>query len=1267
MRVVDAYPLTALQAGMVFHSECDRGLPTYRDVCSVLTRGPFDEDAFRLALAHAVACHEVLRTGFDLDGFDEPVQLVYDDAEIQLKVDDLRGAAEAEQKASLERRVRAASEMVFRWSRPPLICASAQVLSEETFRLTLCFHHAILDGWSVATLLADIMRAYAVNLGLACARLPRRPAATFRAYVAAEKASLTSEETIRYWRESAERCSTSRPTWRAPSARPLEVATITVAPSDLRALLAFGERFRVPLKSIFLAIHLRTLSALTHRPSVTTGVITNTRLEEEDGDRVLGLFINTLPFRIDVGNASWGTVIQRVFDVECESLPHRRYPLAAIQRAAGVGQLFSTVFGYQQYHQWAQVSDETGLAVEDVQFFERTNYPLVVSASRSPSGDDARILLKYHPDIVSAQVIARMTSLIREAVREVASSPSEAPRPSTATPCTNAGFAGPPVHETIACFAARRPDAISLRTDDRRLTYAQLDRRANQLARRLIARGLERHALVALVLDLSIELVLLQLAVWRAGTAFVLIDPADPAARKATILADSQPSLVLTDGPELRELFESALAESDAALPSAQQDPSAAAYVLYTSGSTGTPKGVVVPHIALSNVLSALADLVELRAQDVLLAVTTPAFDISLLELFMPLVVGATVILASRADLADPHRLSAILDNNKVTVMQATPWRWRLMVDCGWTGKRDLTILCGGDALTVDLAEALLGRGSSLWNLYGPTETAIWCSARRVHPGFERVDIGAPLRGLHMSVHDANGLQVRSGASGELWIGGIGVARGYLNRPEETAARFVTLGADRLYRTGDIARALPDGSFELIGRADDQIKIFGFRVELGEVAAALLAHPGVRDAHVSVNQDEASLVAHVVLTRETSVQSLTRAIAETLPRYMLPSYYVVLDRLPRLPNGKIDRRALSEIRPPTSPPAPPRNAIEEKVLSLWKEVLRQNRIGIHDEFTHVGGDSIGALRLVARIEKVMGRRIPLSTFVDRATVATVATVAAYLADAPAPRNSESYAVRMTKSTIAGAQPLFLVHPLGGHVFSFRHLADALALQSERPVYCLRACGLEPQEKPLSDVREMARLYLDAIRAAQPTGPYAIAGWCMGGVISFEIATQLLADGERVRFLGILSAPIIPSLPEGIALKKHVLAQHIELDISQFDGLSEDEQIQRIIDRAKHEGWLRPDVTDLESARRLIAMYEAHSIALRGYQPVPYPGSAVYFSPIGSRSLGEQHIAAWRKLVAGAFEVEWIAGDQYDFIMNENANGLASRLTKRLSA
>ncbi|HEX8202153.1 MAG TPA: amino acid adenylation domain-containing protein, partial [Isosphaeraceae bacterium] len=572
------------------------------------------------------------------------------------------------------------------------------------------------------------------------------------------------------------------------------------------------------------------------------------------------------------------------------------------------------------------------------------------------------------------------------------------------------------VHRLFEAQEARTPEAVALAFEGRALTYRALNARANRLAHHLRGLGVGPETLVGVCLDRSPEMVVALLGILKAGGAYVPLDPAYPPERLAFMLEDSRAPVLLTER-HLRAVLPAAGAEvvcldSDAPGIDGQPEDNPAggaaadhvAYVIYTSGSTGTPKGVEVPHAALGNFLQAMRTLLGVTARDALLAVTTLSFDIAGLELFLPLIVGARVELVPREVAADGARLAARVDEPGVTFLQATPATWRLLLEGGWAGKPALTMLCGGEALPRALADRLLDKGAALWNLYGPTETTIWSSAARVEPGEGAVPIGRPIANTQLYVLDARLRPVPVGVTGELYIGGAGVARGYLRRPALTAERFVpdpfgkAAGA-RLYRTGDLARWRPDGSLDCLGRIDHQVKIRGFRVELGEIEAALLRHPAVRAAVVVAREDasgEQALVAYTVADpgAEIAAADLRRGLHEALPEYMVPSAFVALEALPLTPNGKVDRGALP---PPGAarveaegPYVPPRGPIEEALAGIWGELLGRDRIGVHENFFDLGGHSLTATQLLARLRDTFAVEPSLRDFLEGPTVAGLA-------------------------------------------------------------------------------------------------------------------------------------------------------------------------------------------------------------------------------------------------------------------------------------
>ena len=538
------------------------------------------------------------------------------------------------------------------------------------------------------------------------------------------------------------------------------------------------------------------------------------------------------------------------------------------------------------------------------------------------------------------------------------------------------------------------PETVAVVFDEKRLTYAVLNQRANRLARRLEKLGVGPDKLVAVCLERSFDLIVSLLAILKAGGAYLPIDPALPRERQALMLDDAQPLALITEQalqPELPAVQTPLLvidqerasldAESGTDLPHRVTGKNLA-YVIYTSGSTGVPKGVEIPHDALVNFLASMKERPGLHAQDVLVAVTTFSFDIAGLEIFLPLVTGAKLIFLSRDDAADGFRVLHHLTVNNATVLQATPSTWRMLLDAKWPGNPQLKMLCGGEALPRDLATQLLAKGGELWNMYGPTETTIWSSAARITAEDASISIGQPIANTQLYILDPHLQPVPMGVTGELHIGGLGLARGYRNRPELTAEKFVPdpfsgVPGTRLYKTGDVARLRAKGQIELLGRLDHQVKIRGFRIELGEIEARIGEHPMVKEVVVTAREDvpgRKQLVAYLVL-RVASPDGVAPAdirpfLEPKLPDYMIPAFFEVMDALPRTPNGKINRKALPAPKTraalPNRPYVAPRNPTEEKLAQIWAEVLGRDKVGIEDNIFEIGGDSLLIFRIAAR-------------------------------------------------------------------------------------------------------------------------------------------------------------------------------------------------------------------------------------------------------------------------------------------------------------
>lgn len=571
------------------------------------------------------------------------------------------------------------------------------------------------------------------------------------------------------------------------------------------------------------------------------------------------------------------------------------------------------------------------------------------------------------------------------------------------------------LHHLVEAQVDRTPGAVAVVGRDRSATYAELDAEANRLAAHLLSLGTGTGGVVGLCLSRTVDMVVALLAVLKAGGTYLPLDPEYPPERLRFMLEDSGATAVVTDQGLLGLLpatpghvvcldrDRAAIAALPAARPGLAFDQEQVAYLIYTSGSTGRPKGVQVPHRGLVNLVAALRHRPGLGPHDVVVAVTTLSFDIAVVELWLPLTVGARVVLASADVAASPAALAALIEQAQVTFVQATPATYRMLVDAGWPARPGLRVLCGGEAMPVSLAAALLRRGVELWNMYGPTETTVWSTAARITRPRDALSIGRPLANTTVHVLDPALEPVAVGVPGELHIGGAGVTHGYLGRPELTAERFVddpfdaTPGA-RLYRTGDLVRWSGDGSIEFLGRLDHQVKVRGHRVELGEVEAALELQPGVRAAVVAAAADPSGssrLVAYLVPGADpATVTELRHRLQAVLPAYMVPSAFVTLEAFPLTPNGKVDRAAL-----PPPPPArpellgdfvPPRNPTEVALAAVWSDVLGLDGVGVEDDFFELGGHSLLALQVVAEVRRSLDVDLSPGSLYEAPTVAELA-------------------------------------------------------------------------------------------------------------------------------------------------------------------------------------------------------------------------------------------------------------------------------------
>ena len=1157
--VEDFYPLSPMQQGMLFHSLSTPDSGMYHDQVCFSLQGQLDVAAFSGAWHRVVERHPVLRTVFLWEDLKEPIQVVHKKVQPPLTQQDWRGVSPAEQDERLNRFLRDDRVHPFTLTQAPLIRLALIRTDENVYRFIWSYHHLLLDGWSGPLVLKEVFTLYeAFCQGRDLHLAQRRP---YKDYIKWLKQQDLSEAE-HFWRESLQG-------FNAPT--PLRVDRTPAKPADARirygsesislgapatqALQAFARRHHITLNTLVQAAWALLLSRYSGENDIVFGATVSGRPTALEGvESMIGVFINTLPLRAQIAPETsvtrWLTEIQSRF-VELRRFEHT--PLLQVQQWSEVPRgLFESLLVFENIPTNGLLHEpNASLTIGDGQYYARTNYPLTLMAVPGP---ELSLQITYNSERFESGTIKRMLGHLETLLHGMALEPErrlsdvpmlpEAEKHQLLVDWNDTRRDYPTdtcIHEIFEAQVERTPDAVAVAFEDKQLTYRELNQRANHLAHYLRKLGVGPDVLVGICVERSVEMVVGLLGIMKAGGAYVPLDPAFPKERLAFMLEDAQAKAVVTQRKLLRDLPEhgarticlnsdwSAIARESKENPACDATPQSRAYVIYTSGSTGKPKGVEIAHGSVVNFLRSMRERPGMTQRDVLLAVTTISFDIAGLELYLPLTAGGCVVIASREVVVDGARLSQHITDSQATVMQATPATWRMLIDAGWQGSKGLKILCGGEALPGELAKQLLERGESLWNLYGPTETTIWSTVYRVESTDGAVPIGRPIANTEVYILDHHLHPVPIGVSGELHIGGAGLARGYLNRPELTDEKFIDHPFDhgsnaRLYKTGDLARYLPDGNIEYLNRIDNQVKIRGFRIELGEIEAVLSRHPAVKEIVVVAREDvpgQRRLVAYVVPAKEPhpATSELRGYLQHKLPEYMVPSTFVILDAFPLSPNGKIDRRALpapsQEKVIDNRNYVPPNETVEHQLVQIWEELLSVRPIGIRDNFFALGGHSLLAVRMVHRVEQVCGEKIPLNTLLSGPTIEqmTKAMVKRRIEEEP------SLLVEVQKG--GNEIPFFFLHGdfRGG---GFYCLDLARGLGEERPFYALTPFGLDGRREP-STVEEMAASFIEMIRVVRPHGPYVLGGLCNGGLVAFEMARQLHEQREKVDLVVLLGA------------------------------------------------------------------------------------------------------------------------------------------------
>lgn len=1243
-------------------------------------QGPVDADALEQALRTLVNHHEILRTRFVNTALG-PLASVVDRWDFQLTRLDA-SSRQACSETGLTDLLSELSQQTFELDHWPLMRAWLIRSAPDTHILLVVLHHIVADQWSFSVLGRELSAAYRLARSNAKPAIPGAPL-RFASYASWHRRWFETERQQRdtaYW---SRRLSGLHPIALVPDrTRPRQSSfrgasvrlPLPLGLTDALASLAAGQD--ATLAMALLAVFKVFLRKYTGQTDLAIGMPIANR-HHRASENLIGTLVNTLIVRTSLdGDPDFTAVLQRVKVAALEAYEHQDMPFELLVRAMDHKRdpsqppLFNVMFNLVNTPvrnvdfgdlSWSRVDVDRRSAQVDLTMVVDPQF-------------DRSIVLEYATDLFEAKSVQRMGHQLLTLLQAIA---YRARTPISQLSLLNhdqrqevlswGSGPRPPVHEIgLAVFLEQGleldPDATALVIGEKLLSYRELDRVSQQLAERLRASGFAYGCRIGLCLPRSAELVIALLATIRSGATYVPLDPAYPEERINYQIEDADLSLIICTKETLTSRRASQVPfllmdeVCPAPLPTVRQSTGIAgpAYLIYTSGSTGHPKGVCVPQDAVVNFLRSMAREPGLQRGDRMLAVTTLGFDIAVLELLLPLSVGATIVLASESEAVDGAALKMLIDTHHITLMQATPSRWHLLIEAGWSRTQGMRALVGGEPLAPALANGLLQRCDEVWNMYGPTETTVWSSCWRVQSDTP-ISLGHAIDHTQILVLDEAGQLLPAGAWGEIWIGGAGVTDGYWQRPELTSERFCApvcledTDGNSCYRTGDRGRWRHDGSLEHGGRLDDQVKLRGFRIELGEIEACVASHADVQRCAVVVREDSPGdhrLVAYIVSPQVSiDAESLRMHARQWLPDHMVPALFIQVSALPILPNGKIDRQSLPA---PVGDAMPaghhrgPSGEAEHRVLAIWQDLLQQRNFGIDDNFFDLGGHSMLAARMIRRIEAEFGSPFSLNMLFEQPTVSGIAR---QLADRSPDRDRPAAVLRRGQR-----QPgLFLL--AGAQMY--QELARQLSV--DMPVYGLFSQAeidlLDwPVDRPLPhfSVEALAGAYVDLVRAQQPHGPYYLGGFSIGGVLAYEVAQRLIGAGEEVSLLVMLDCALPgrgwQRLKAGIVRRYRMIRR---------DGWSHFTHLYRQVRRLKS-ARAQPGGRRNEVYAQAILRYKASTSVV----PV------AFFQAAGDTSTEPGY--GWGAL-ASKMVIELVPGQHSDILETPNVSELARHLRRHLAA
>lgn len=1166
----EPYPLSEGQQGLWLLQEIEPGMSAYNLPVALRMDGEVDRDVLRRAIAAVLDQHPALRSVVRCDAEGIPWQSVDDALEMPWTETSIASFADDEVRSLLE----AAFKEPFATEGGLFVRAHLFSRSATSHVLLFTVHHLVFDGTSAVRLVNDLLAAYtALARGEAWLPSHAEGTASYRDFVAWEQTMLdgpAGRAHLAYWQTQLAG-ELPKLEWLADKPRPVQQTyrgaswSTQLAPELTNALRKLAREQGVSLFVLLLGLYKVLLHRYTSQQDLVVGVPTAGRSEKRFAHTV-GYFVNMVALRSSVtGGRAFSDFLDALKWTVVDGLDHAAYPFPRLVRELGIrpeassSPIFQTAFVLQSY---VAGDAERALAERFPGFsiLEDLHTGGWVDVRLEVVEKEQRLFLDvaYNPDLYTEDTLRRLTAhyatLAESAIKHPACPIAELDLLSDAERRMIAGWndtrrddlSGGSLPESIAAQAERRPDAVALRCGDRALTYGELCRQTGRLARGLRGLGVGADVLVGVSMGRSLEMVLGMLGVLEAGGAYVLLDPELPNERLSFLVADTRLGIVLTCSA-LAERLKRCAGESTRRIllddaweasgePEAEQDPPVPrvapgqlAYVAFTSGSTGVPKGVMVEHGNLLSYTLALLDRIDFASIETVAQVSTFYADLGYTVLYPGLAAGKTVCIAEEEQLWDGERFGGFLADHAVEAVKMTPSHF-FSLTRGLPPPWQLKILIlGGESMKAEEVERVFEElpETRLYNHYGPTETTVGATVWELSESTwdRRNRIGKPLANVSVHVLDDRLEPVPVGVPGELWIGGRGVARGYLDRPAQTAEAFVERAGERVYRTGDRARWLPDGSLEYLGRRDLQVKIRGYRVELGEVESVLAEHPEIREVAVVGKERHGTqqLVAYYATKNGAPLdaETLRKTLGERLPSYMVPAVFVELEAIALDANGKVDRRRLVERDLATAargPIAAPRSAIEQQLALLWQEILQVEEVGRHDNFFALGGDSMIAIRFFTKARRA-GLRLRARDVFRYQTLAELAARCAH------DEAGVAFAELVHLNQVDSGPPVFWLHGGMGGVEAYWAIAERVA----RPFYGLQARGLVSAEAPLQGIEAMAAHYVRILRSVQPEGAYDLGGYSFGGILAYEITRQLQEQGRTVASVVLVDSSDVESL------------------------------------------------------------------------------------------------------------------------------------------